>query len=231
MKALGARDPNTTNWRVPYKGWTSHDLIIANQLRERPLPVRDLCLFQHHTPKSLHNAYGVLRESGRLTPDNLVNLSHASNLALRGTPKALPLPDPGERPMTRSEASQRAKAADLAEAGSKAPTLTKGSAASILAEWITTGAAGKDTHKWIETWVGLVGSANESGPPVPELPSDQTARLVRLLSSVPTHIARASIRLWEASLADLQPNRTETLGHGPDGSSEAPDPLRAEGLC
>lgn len=227
MKALGARISDTTNWRVPYKGWTSHDLIIANQLREHPLPVRDLCLFQHHTPKSLHNAYGVLRESGRLTPDNLVDLSHSANLALRGTPRLLPLPDPGSTPLTRREASERHTAQQQAAEAAKAPTFSKTAAANLLAQWITTGAAGKDTHKWIETWVNLVGAASESGPPIPTTPSDQTQRLFRLLSSVQPSIARASIRLWEASLADLQSNRSETLGHGPDGSSEAPDTLRA----
>lgn len=226
------RPSHNTNWRVPYKDWTAIDLTVANFLRPVPLPTRDLCLYAGHRLKSFENARNTLREDGSLTPDNQILLDHLRFRQLAGTPKALPLPDPGLRPPTRQHTATVHQAAQLVADTPSAP-LDRKTAAATLSNWITTGAAGKDTPRFIDSWLSLIGTAAGAGPSEPKLATEIHDRLLRLLSACPETAVRNVITAWEAHIADPLHAGTAPPRHVEDGQApppEAEDLLRPRNL-
>lgn len=215
-----ARRDHAGRWRYPYRDWTAAELIIANALRPEPLSLTDLCRFQNHKLVSIRQIRSNLRHEGRLNADNTVNLDHPTNAALVGSARFCPLPDPGTRPISSKPLPTPPPAPDSDQSEPK----DRKYFAKTLETWITSGKAGANTPRFIESWLELVGTVGACGPPPPTTPLEVHDRLLRLLNSVSPSTARRAISTF---LAQTEAPNADTCNPGeasprplPDGEAE-----------
>ena len=218
-----ARADHRGRWRYPFRDWTASELIIANCLRPSPLPLPELCRFQDHKLPSIRQIRSNLRKSGRLNPDNTVNFDDPTNKSLIGSSRFVPLPDPGT---TFLPSKVLPPAEPAPETPSSTPETPKDRKyfAKTLESWITSGKAGSNTPRFIESWLELVGTSGACGPPPPSNPFEIHDRLVRILSSVPSSTARRAIDTFlsqpEAIHADTSIPGEAAPRPLPDGEAE-----------
>jgi hypothetical protein len=191
-----SRRDYSARWRYPYRDWTASELIIANALRPTPLPLSELCRFQNHKLTSIRQIRANLRQEGRLNADNTVNTDHPTNQSLVGSARFTPLPDPGTTPISTNPLPEPPSTPDSPFSEPK----DRKYFAKTLEAWITSGKAGSNTPRFIESWLELVGTAGNCGPPPPTSPSEAHDRLLRLLNSVPKSTADRAIATFQSQL-------------------------------
>lgn len=183
-----------------FADWTAEELVLCNFLRPIPLPTIDLTRYAGHRQSSLVSTATALRRDGRLSPDNQVITDHPANLALTSRDRLFPLPAVPTRAATIAarDVSAAAALADLSTASPADTTLSREKAAAILARYITTGAAGRDTPAFIARWAEF-DIARSPGPPAPTDHRSFCHRVLAFLLALPPHTVRSAYRLWLAS--------------------------------
>lgn len=211
-------------WNAAYRDWTGEDLVLCNYLRPNPLTYRELASYAGHKIGSLQVIANTLRRAGRLTHDNVVLIDHPDNQPARLRDHLSPLPDP-RRAISSTSFShlqnvETARAiADTPDAD--LPTLDKAKAAKILAAWITTGQAGKDTPRFMTSWLELISTTQAPGPPPPTTSSATRARLLRLFRCLPAPDVHAA---YSAFLTQPHEPASEVPLADPPSAGEAPPP-------
>lgn len=211
-------------WTKPYATWTAASLIHANALRTTPYPLADLCQFAGHKLQSLTMIRQTMRREGRLSIDYSPVPDHPLNQLLVDTPPGQPLRDIGSTPpgsalLTTMKDSRALVTSALTTPDP--PRLTRDSALRTLESFITSGAAGKDTDRYIKHWIDMAGSAFGSGPPPPATPLETHDRLLRLLLSSSPSTVRRAIASWEA--ARRPPVAQNPPAHPPEPALTAPE--------
>lgn len=225
-----------------YRGRTMDWLLLSNAARFTPLPDRDLCAYNNHNYASLRVRKTFLKRAGAINKDGSLNWTHqmVQNAIppieelqpLLIQPSALKEAAASPKPKLHQKVVQNLALktnqgdAAISEAFGD---MTIQRAVSILTEWVDSGAAGRDTPKFIAQIVDLNDKLSGGvGPPPPSSPSAAASRLARIFDSVPRSTILLALRQHRDLLRTRKapPRPPETSGGPPD---EGPTPSGPSG--